>query len=207
MHLGAPSLPYHLQGSEGCSLGYGIFTWTAASLLLLSNPWNQEWKTSQTNLQPSTHLGELWGFANNCSLEYENRVHVLFCLCFSSKGCTSQRDLLFIWLGSSFLWEKNLWLIQAIPKCQFVLSNAWSTSVSIQENDKTSYISEHWCVNMCTYTRVIVKTWWYEASNKCAMERNKSILNTERNYYRSCTLLHEEDLKCIKAQEWISSSS
>lgn len=30
---------------------------------------------------------------------------------FSSKDCTSQRDFLFICLGSSFLWEKNLWLI------------------------------------------------------------------------------------------------
>lgn len=55
--------------------------------------------------------------------------------------------------------------------------------------------------------RVTLETWWHEALNKCSMEKNKSIFNTERNYYRSCILLHQEDLKHIITQEWISSFS
>lgn len=102
----------------------------------------------------------------------------------SSKDCTSQKDFLFIWLGSSFLWEKNLWLIQAILKCQYTLSNAWSTSVSLQGIDRTSDINEYRCVNMCTHS-VMVQTWWHEALNKCAMTNNKSIFNVAINYYIS----------------------
>lgn len=38
--LGSPSLPHGLQGSEGCSHGYGAPTWRAASLIFLSSPLN-----------------------------------------------------------------------------------------------------------------------------------------------------------------------
>lgn len=82
----------------------------------------------------------------------KNKVHALSCPCISSKSCMSQRNILFIWLGFSFLWEENLWLIQAIPKCQYMLSNAWSTSVPIQGTDRTPGINEYWRVNMCTHT-------------------------------------------------------
>ena len=62
------------------------------------------------------------------------------------------------------------------------------------------------CEHVHTH-RVVVETWWHEALNKCAMEKNKSIFNMERNYYGSCILLHQEDLKCITTQEWLSTSS
>lgn len=58
----------------------------------------------------------------------------------------------FVYLAGLFLLLGEKSLIQAIPKCQYVLSNAWPTSVSIQGIDRTSDIHEYWHVNTCTHT-------------------------------------------------------
>lgn len=61
---------------------------------------------TQNYLQPSAQLSELCttGFAKNCSLGLKNDFQY-----FSSKDCTSQKDFLLIWLGSSiFGGEKSL---------------------------------------------------------------------------------------------------
>lgn len=144
-------------------MGMGLKLKRASSLLLLAI---YETKGRKPH-KPTSSYQPIWWvvYYEHCKellFRVKNKVHALSCLCISSKSCMSQRDILFIWLRFSFLWEKNLSLTQAIPKCQYMLSIAWSTSVSIQGIDRTSSIDEYWHANMCTHT----ERWWKPDSIK-----------------------------------------